>query len=107
MDFAFAPEEEAFRQEVRAFLQSELHGRPDGGVQAWEFYRSFLKQLAARGWLTIAWPKEWGGLGASHMMQLVYNEEIAYLDAPAFYMGADRVGPTIMLYGTDGQKQPF
>jgi alkylation response protein AidB-like acyl-CoA dehydrogenase len=41
------------------------------------------------------------------MQQLVYNEEVAYYDAPAFYMGADRVGPTIMLYGTDEQKQRF
>jgi alkylation response protein AidB-like acyl-CoA dehydrogenase len=41
------------------------------------------------------------------MRQLVYNEEVAYHDAPAFYMGADRVGPTIMLYGTDEQKQRF
>ncbi len=108
MDFAFTQEDEAFRGEVRAFLQTELRERPAGdGRQNWAFYTSFVKKLAKKGWLTLAWPKEWGGLGASHMQQLVYNEEIAYHDAPAFYMGADRVGPTIMLYGTDEQKQRF
>jgi alkylation response protein AidB-like acyl-CoA dehydrogenase len=108
MDFAFSDEEEAFRQEVRAFLKAELRDRPAGdGRQNWDFYTSFIKKLATKGWLTLAWPKEWGGLGASHMTQLVYNEEVAYHDAPAFYMGADRVGPTIMLYGTDEQKERF
>jgi len=108
MDFSFSPGEESFRAEVRAFLAEELRDRPAGeGRGNWEFYTSFLKKLAARGWLTLAWPKEWGGLGASHMQQLVYNEEVAYHDAPAFYMGADRVGPTIMLYGTDEQKRRF
>jgi alkylation response protein AidB-like acyl-CoA dehydrogenase len=108
MDFAFSAKEEAFRAEVRAFLQAELRDRPSGdGRQNWDFYTSFIKKLAAKGWLTLAWPKEWGGLGASHMTQLVYNEEVAYHDAPAFYMGADRVGPTIMLYGTDEQKERF
>jgi alkylation response protein AidB-like acyl-CoA dehydrogenase len=108
MEFSFAPEEEAFRQELRGFLQRELRDRPSGeGRDNWGFYLQFIKKLAANGWLTLAWPEEWGGQGASHMRQLVYNEEVAYHDAPAFYMGADRVGPTIMLYGTDEQKQRF
>src|SRR3970040_274075 len=107
MDFAFSPEEEAFRQEGRAFLRDELRDRPAGGLEAWEFYRGFIRKLAARGWLTLAWPKEWGGLGASHMMQLVYNEEVASSEAPANDLGSDRVRPTIMLYGTDAQKQRF
>ena len=107
MDFAFAPEEEAFREEVRAFLDGELRDRPPGGLEAWQFYRDFIKKLAGKGWLTLAWPKEWGGQGAGHMQQLVYNEEVAYQDAPAIDLGSDRVGPTIMLYGTDEQKQRF
>src|SRR3990172_10900585 len=99
MDFAFSPEEEAFRREVRAFLEQELRDRPAGETREnWAFYLSFIKKLAAKGWLTLAWPEEWGGLAASHMQQLVYNEEVAYQHAPAFYMGADRGGPTIILY---------
>jgi alkylation response protein AidB-like acyl-CoA dehydrogenase len=108
MNFVFGPEEEAFRTEVQSFLATELRDRPGGDPrQNWEFYTAFLKKLAAKGWLTMAWPKEWGGMGASHMMQLVFNEEVARQDAPATYLGADRVGPTIMLYGTDEQKHRF
>jgi alkylation response protein AidB-like acyl-CoA dehydrogenase len=107
MDFSFSPEEQAFRQEVRAFLDAELRDRPAGGIEAWQFYRGFLKKLAAKGWLTMAWPREWGGQGAGHMKQLVYNEEVALRDAPANDLGSDRVGPTIMLYGTEEQKQRF
>jgi alkylation response protein AidB-like acyl-CoA dehydrogenase len=107
MDFAFSPEEEAFRSELRAFLDVEMRERPTGGVEAWQFYRGFLKKLAAKGWLTMAWPEAWGGRGAGHMTQLVYNEEVAYREAPANDIGSDRVGPTIMLYGTEEQKQRF
>ncbi|MGB2695924.1 MAG: acyl-CoA dehydrogenase family protein [Dehalococcoidia bacterium] len=107
MDFAFTPEEEAFRAEVRAFLDAGLRERPDGGVEAWQFYRGFVQKLAQRGWLTMAWPAEWGGQGAGHIKQLIYNEEIAYHEAPANDIGSDRVGPTIMLYGTEEQKQRF
>ncbi len=107
MEFAFTAEEEAFRQEVRSFLDRELTDRPSGGLDAWHFYRGFIKKLAGKGWLTLAWPEEWGGQGASYMKQLVYNEEVAYHDAPAIDLASDRVGPTIMLYGTDEQKQRF
>ena len=107
MDFAFTPEEEAFRQEVRSFLREELRDRPEGGLEAWQFYRGFIKKLAERGWHTMAWPEEWGGQGAGYMKQLVFNEEVAYHDAPAIDLASDRVGPTIMLYGTDEQKRRF
>ena len=106
MDFAYSPEEEAFRQEVRAFLKQELR-EPAEGEDAWEVRRAFIKKLAAKGWLTLAWPKEWGGQGASHMMQLAYNEAVAYQEAPANDIGSDRVGPTIMLYGTEEQKRRY
>jgi alkylation response protein AidB-like acyl-CoA dehydrogenase len=107
MDFAFSPEEQAFRNEVRSFLDEGLRDRPSGGAEAWQFHRGFVKKLAAQGWLTLAWPKEWGGQGAGYMKQLVYNEEMARYDAPANDIGSDRVGPTIMLYGTDEQKARF
>jgi len=109
MDFAFTPEEEAFRREVRAFLRDELAGDIErgGSPERWRQYRGFVKKLAERGWLTLAWPAEWGGQGAGYMQQLVYNEEMAAHDAPATDLGSDRVGPTIMLYGTDEQKARF
>ena len=99
MEFRFAPEEEAFRTEVRAFIRDEFPKVRQG--------ESFTKKLAQKGWLTMSWPVEHGGQQASHMRQLVYNEEMAYHRAPGQTMGTDRVGPTVILFGTDEQKAEF
>ncbi len=119
MDFRFTPEQETFREEVREFLRQELPanwagGDPYGGdgegagESMLEIGGRITKKLAERKWLAMAWPKEYGGLGASHMQQLIYNEEMAYHAAPGGGgMGVAWVGPAIMLYGTDEQKQRF
>ncbi|HXU25133.1 MAG TPA: acyl-CoA dehydrogenase family protein [Tepidiformaceae bacterium] len=99
MDFQFAPEEEAFRGEVRSFIRTEFPKVRDG--------ESFTKKLSEKGWLTMSWPVEYGGQAAGHMRQLVYNEEMAYHRAPGQTMGTDRVGPTIILFGTPEQKAEF
>ncbi|MBF6601080.1 MAG: acyl-CoA dehydrogenase family protein [Dehalococcoidia bacterium] len=107
MEFRFAPEDEAFRAEVRAFIRREIGDNPVDRVEGWQAHRRFIKKLAERGWLTLAWPQEVGGAGASHMRQLVFNEEMADWEAPANDLGVDRVGPTIMLHGTAEQKERF
>jgi alkylation response protein AidB-like acyl-CoA dehydrogenase len=117
MDFRFTPEEEVFRAEVKAFLKEELKpgwedqfdSETELGVEAQgEFAKAFNRQLADRGWLAIAWPKQYGGLEASVMQQVVYNEEMAYAGAPVgFNMGVAWVGPSLMLYGTEEQKNEF
>lgn len=118
MQFRFKPDEEAFRRELLDFLEREL---PPGwepadrlaeddeeDQEAWRFQRQFTRKLADRGWLAMAWPKEYGGLGAPHMQQLIYNEVMSYHGAPgAFSMGVAWVGPAIMLYGTDEQKRAY
>ncbi|MEO6197456.1 MAG: acyl-CoA dehydrogenase family protein [Dehalococcoidia bacterium] len=115
MDFRFTPEEESFRAEVRAFLRVELPAEwgdtsatahfGEGEEDRWEFLRSFQRRLAEKGWLTLGWPKEHGGLAAGVMQQVIYNEEMAYHRTPTqIGVGPDRVGPTIILYGTEEQK---
>jgi alkylation response protein AidB-like acyl-CoA dehydrogenase len=119
MEFRFTPEDEAFRAEVRQFLQQELSdvaldglsiGMEGAGAdhRSAEFVRDFRKKLAARRWLALPWPEEVGGYGASYMQQLIYNEEMAYHRAPEVVnMGVAWVGPSLLLYGTDAQKQQF
>ena len=119
MDFRLTAEEEAFRQEVREFLRQELPPNWEGadffgaeddgeGDSTREIGRRMTKKLAERKWLAMAWPKEHGGLGASHMQQLIYNEELSYHAAPGGGgMGVAWVGPAIMLYGTEEQKQRY
>ncbi len=111
MEFRFTPEQEAFRQEVRRFIQREWldvadagDGEPEG---SWPRIRAFTRKLAARGWLTLAWPEAYGGQAAGHLTQLVYNEEMAYHGAPATTQGVDRVGPTLILHGSEEQKRRF
>ncbi|MCH8007571.1 MAG: acyl-CoA dehydrogenase family protein [Chloroflexi bacterium] len=113
MDFTFSDEEEKFREEVREFLRQELPADWDGGAYgegggAEEVGPRITKKLAERKWLAMAWPKEYGGLGAPHMRQLIYNEEMSYHAAPGGYsMGVAWVGPAVMLYGSEEQKQRF
>ena len=115
MDFRFTPEDEAFRAEIRAFLKAEWPGGTgDAAVDSdkeYEIERAFEKKLAQRRWLTLAWPEEYGGAGATNIRQAVMKEECSYFRAP---MGGGPgaqattlVGPTVMAHGTDEQKRRF
>ncbi len=116
MEFRLTPDEQAFRDEVRGFLDKELPAGWDGGGDFGEgetdesaaFSQQMSRKLAQKNWLAMAWPKEYGGLNATHMQQLLYSEEMAYRRAPGgFSMGVAWVGPAIMLYGTDEQKKKY
>lgn len=115
MDFRFTDEDEAFRQEIRAFLRAEWPGGTgDAAVDNDEEYRierAFEKKLAQRGWLTLAWPVEYGGQGASHIRQAVKNEECSYFRAPIGGgpggQATNLVGPAVMAHGSEEQKRRF
>ncbi|MEX2237898.1 MAG: acyl-CoA dehydrogenase family protein [Dehalococcoidia bacterium] len=114
MDFSFSPTQEAFRGEIRDFLKQEQPQQSSGfypdseGDDTWRAQQAFIRKLAERRWLTLAWPREHGGLAADSMTQLVYNEEMAYQRAPTqLGVGPDRVGPTLMLYGSEDQQRSF
>ena len=106
MDFAFTPEEAAFRAELRAFLADELpewwRGMFVDDDRAMPFTREFCGKLAARGWLTMAWPSEYGGQDASVWMQTVVREEMWAHEEPRGpqYMNLNYIGPLIMRFGT-------
>jgi len=111
MDFRFAPEQEKFRSEVRSFLGEALPADWVGSDNAIDeeahgFGREFLKKLAPRKWIAPAWPTEYGGLGMGLWDQVVFNEEMSYARAPVINTPAvGYLGPTIMIYGTEEQKQ--
>ena len=114
MDFRDDAEIAGFRDEVRTFIGDNLPGdwgsRPAGeGYDDYTFpiLRNFQSEMAKKRWLTMAWPKEYGGLEAKHWQQAVMSEEMAYRRAPGSgaNMGVQWVGPSLMLYGTDSQKQ--
>ena len=110
MEFRFTSEEESFREELRGFLKQELPegwtGLSDEDDEDWDFTLSMRKKLAAKGWLTMAWPEEYGGVGASHMMQVIFAEEMSYHRAPGRdVFGTRMLAPTLMIHGTEDQKR--
>ncbi|MSQ07946.1 MAG: acyl-CoA dehydrogenase [Dehalococcoidia bacterium] len=111
MRFTFNQEEEAFRAELRAFLDERLPpgwtGPADESQDAdWTLTMSIRRELARRGWLTMSWPVEYGGRAASPMMSLVFAEEMAYRRAPGNdRFGTRMIGPILMSFGSDEQKR--
>ncbi len=114
MEFGFSKEEEAFRQEVRAFLAQvatpEVVAEADSG-QGWGPHTwKFVQALGSRRWLTPTWPKEYGGLGLPPVYRFIIHEEIDFTGAlkpEALIVGANIAGPTIIAYGSDKQKKEF
>lgn len=118
MDFAYTPEEEAFRQELRAWLEPNLRAhRAAWGEDEDEFVQhpsspasfAWHKRLYEGGWVGIHWPREYGGRGATLMQQVIFIEECMRLRAPAGVngIGINMVGPMLMQYGTEEQKRRF
>src|SRR5205085_1918800 len=69
--------------------------------------RKVVRQMGADGWLGIGWPKEWGGQGRSAIEQFVFFDESMRAGAPVPMLTINTVGPTIMNFGTDDQKEFF
>ncbi|HET6614546.1 MAG TPA: acyl-CoA dehydrogenase family protein, partial [Dehalococcoidia bacterium] len=111
MRFTFTPEQDAFRGDVRSFLEGALPPGWEGADnaiddEAHDVGRDFLKKLAPKKWIAPAWPVEYGGLGMSLWDQVIFNEEMGYARAPIINTAAvGYLGPTIILYGTDEQKR--
>ena len=113
MKFRFSEEDEAFRREVVDFIEAELpwdwrnyevDSEEPAGL---ELVQQFKEKLADKGWLTRAWPTEYGGSEASHMQQLIFGVEMAYRGIPVDDGGVSMVGPIIMMMGTEEQKRFF
>ncbi len=115
MDLSLGPDDEAFRVEVRRFLDENLGedlreaGRKTGGVFA-EFSAGLRwhKVLAKRGWSAPSWPREYGGTGWTATQRYIFARECTAADAPRiFSMGIRMVGPVIMKFGTPEQKAKY
>lgn len=105
----------AFRDEVRSFLREHLTDElrrgqrlcaslyPEPGVSV-----PWTRILNRRGWLVPLWPKEWGGTGWSPVQRFVFETECALAGAPLVNpMGPRLLGPVVLRYGTEAQKQRF
>jgi alkylation response protein AidB-like acyl-CoA dehydrogenase len=116
MDLSFTPEEEAFRAEVRSWLEANLPAewrhRGAGGYREEEdtgVQREWQRRLYEGGWLTLAWPEDRGGRGATPMMQAIYAEEVALAGAPPIIgrLGVTLLAPLLSVYGSEWQKETY
>ena len=110
MDLTLSPQEQAFRDELRAWLEENHPGEePAGDEAAFEFRRKWQRQLADAGWAGLSWPEEYGGRGATLIEQAIFNEEISRAKAPsvANVLGLVMGGPVVIAHGTDEQKKRY
>jgi alkylation response protein AidB-like acyl-CoA dehydrogenase len=119
MDFEYAPEQQAFRSEFRAWLAKNLppdlclddpaDDRVASDRETFERRRAWQKKMHEAGWVGISWPREYGGRGATLIERVIWDEEYAAARAPVLpaAMGLNLVGPTIIHWGTDEQKRRY
>jgi alkylation response protein AidB-like acyl-CoA dehydrogenase len=110
MDLTPTPQEQSFRDELRAWIEANHPGpEPEGDVAGFEFRRAWQRRLHEDDWAGVSWPKEYGGRGATLVEQAIYNEELARAQAPstANVLGLAMGGPTVIAHGTEEQKQRY
>jgi alkylation response protein AidB-like acyl-CoA dehydrogenase len=110
---AYTPAQDQLRRELRGYfadlMTPQLRGAlSEGGDYGdGEAYRQVVRQLGRDGWLALSWPQEHGGRGASMLDQLIFTDEASAAGVPVPFLTINTVGPTIMRYGTAGQKAEY
>ena len=111
MEIGYTPEQEAMRSELRAYyaklLDTETVAKLSHSHGIGTEMRRVWKQMCADGWAGIGWPKEYGGQGRSAIEQFIFFDESMRAGAPVPMLTLNSVGPTIMAFGTDEQKEFF
>jgi len=119
MNLAFSPQDEAFRQEVAGWLAENLQGEftplrgrggpGDGAEELFALRQTWEQRLHAGGWSCIGWPEAHGGRGLSITQQVIFNEEYVRAEGPGRlgHIGETLLGPTLIAFGTEEQKQRF
>lgn len=114
MDLNLTAEERRFRDELRDWLHlhvpADWDERREESLEArFDYLKNWQRKLHAAGWAGISWPKEYGGRGAPLMQQVIFYEEMARVQAPpmANVLGLALIGPTLIAFGTEAQKQRY
>jgi alkylation response protein AidB-like acyl-CoA dehydrogenase len=116
MDFTYSPDEEAFRAEVRDWLDRHLVGAftalgtgAEFSADDWKVRVAWEQELGRGGWIGLSWPRAHGGREASPIEELVFAEEYARAHGPtrAGTFGEGLLGPTLIHFGTEEQRARF
>ena len=104
-------EQKALRDELRAYFAELMTPERRAGMRLDEpggrGYRQLVRQMGRDGWLGVGWPKEYGGQGRSPMEQFIFFDEAQRANAPVPLVTLNTVGPTLMRFGSDEQKERF
>ena len=112
MDLAYTPEQDGFRAEVRAWMQTHVPRESLAtleGRTGYEQHVAWERTLAEGEWGMVTWPEAYGGRGLDLIRWLIFEEEYYRAGAPlrANQNGIFLLGPTLMEYGTEAQKARF
>jgi alkylation response protein AidB-like acyl-CoA dehydrogenase len=114
MRIALTPEQERLQAELREYFDDlvtpERRSALSSSIGEFgeiEVYKEVIRQLGKDGWLGIGWPEEYGGQNRSMIEQLIFTDAAAVAGVPVPYLTLNTVGPTIMRFGTDEQKEYF
>ena len=107
MDLSYTAAEESFRAELRAWLAANPPGPEPDDLDAWVRHgKGWQRRLHAAGWCGVAWPRAYGGRGATLVEQIIFQEEMARARTPQLInlAGLTMAGPVLIAHGTDAQK---
>jgi alkylation response protein AidB-like acyl-CoA dehydrogenase len=111
MQISYSAEHEELRRELRSYFRTLMTPErraalaiPDSDYGDGATYKEIVRQMGMDGWLTLAWPEEYGGRGGSTLDQLIFTDEAAIAGAPVPFLTINTVGPTIMRFGTPEQR---
>lgn len=116
MDLNLTPQELAFREEARGWFAGNVprdwvkrRNEEESMVARFAYLRAWQRKMFDAGWAGVSWPKEYGGRGATLMEQVIFIEEMARAEAPpmANVLGLGLIGPTIIAFGNEAQKQRY
>ena len=107
----YTDEQRALRKELREYfadlLTPELRAELGAAGEGSAAFRTVVRKIGGDGWLGIGWPKEYGGQGRDAFDQFIFFDEVQRAAAPFPFVTINTVGPTLMAYGTEAQKQQF
>jgi alkylation response protein AidB-like acyl-CoA dehydrogenase len=117
VEFTFSEEDEAFRREVQAWMAAHLvgdfaalgTGSKLGEGEELEVRKAWERELSSGGWVGMGWPEAYGGRNLPITQQMIFHEEYVRAGGPnrVNFFGEELLGPTLMAFGTDEQKQRF
>ena len=112
MNLDYSPQDEAFRAEVRAWMQDNVPRDPSGVVTGMRISKevqfAWEKKLASKGWLAYNWPREYGGQGWTATQRDIFDTERALAGAPSIIpFGISMLGPVLMHFGSPEQKARY